>query len=384
MRLILAPLAFAWPSLAACASAPATQPAVRAGSAAARHRCPAVAHPDGETAAWWYRAGAARAAGNGAMAGQRAERDPVPRRRHEPDHGRRRAHPRGPARGPARRGNAAGVRALPAHRAQPHLQHRFPDARFGRHDDRDRDRREDAAGRDRHRPGQRARRLRRQSPATTLLSSSNWPTAAGLATGVVTTTRLTHATPASIFAHGPDRNWEDDSYLPAGEDGRGLSRPRRAVRSTSPFGDGPDVALGGGRAKFTPDTMADPEYASTKRHAPDGRDLVAEWQAQASERTLRLECDATRAAPAMRRACSACSSRTHMQYDRATASRTRRRADARRDDARGDRAPAAQCQGLRAAGRRRPHRPRAPRRQRLPRAGGNHRVVRCGARRGRR
>jgi alkaline phosphatase len=37
---------------------------------------------------------------------------------------------------------------------------------------------------------------------------------AGLSTGVVTTTRLTHATPASVFAHGPDRNWEDDSYLP--------------------------------------------------------------------------------------------------------------------------------------------------------------------------
>ena len=30
---------------------------------------PTVAHPDGETAAWWYRAGAARAAANGAMSG---------------------------------------------------------------------------------------------------------------------------------------------------------------------------------------------------------------------------------------------------------------------------------------------------------------------------
>ena len=30
---------------------------------------PTVAHPDGETAAWWYRSGAARAAANGAMSG---------------------------------------------------------------------------------------------------------------------------------------------------------------------------------------------------------------------------------------------------------------------------------------------------------------------------
>jgi hypothetical protein len=41
---------------------------------------------------------------------------------------------------------------LPEHRAQPHLQHRLPDAGFGGHDDRDRDGREDAPGRDRHRP----------------------------------------------------------------------------------------------------------------------------------------------------------------------------------------------------------------------------------------
>src|SRR3546814_17434748 len=31
---------------------------------------PDVAHPQGETAAWWYRSGAARAAANGAMQGQ--------------------------------------------------------------------------------------------------------------------------------------------------------------------------------------------------------------------------------------------------------------------------------------------------------------------------
>lgn len=30
----------------------------------------------------------------------------------------------------------------------------------------------------------------------------------GLSTGVVTTSRLTHATPASVYAHSADRNWE--------------------------------------------------------------------------------------------------------------------------------------------------------------------------------
>src|SRR5690606_4006357 len=31
---------------------------------------PAITHPQGETAAWWYRSGAARAAANGAMQGR--------------------------------------------------------------------------------------------------------------------------------------------------------------------------------------------------------------------------------------------------------------------------------------------------------------------------
>src|SRR5690606_32520482 len=38
---------------------------------------------------------------------------------------------------------------------------------------------------------------------------------AGLATGIVTTARLTHATPAAVYAHSPDREWENDSDLPA-------------------------------------------------------------------------------------------------------------------------------------------------------------------------
>ncbi|NLB12447.1 MAG: alkaline phosphatase, partial [Gammaproteobacteria bacterium] len=40
---------------------------------------------------------------------------------------------------------------------------------------------------------------------------------AGMATGIVTTTRLTHATPAATFAHAPDRNWESDGQIPAAQ-----------------------------------------------------------------------------------------------------------------------------------------------------------------------
>ncbi|KAJ9583440.1 hypothetical protein L9F63_022215, partial [Diploptera punctata] len=33
------------------------------------------------------------------------------------------------------------------------------------------------------------------------------------ATGLVTNTRVTHATPAALFAHSPSRYWEDDGKV---------------------------------------------------------------------------------------------------------------------------------------------------------------------------
>lgn len=35
----------------------------------------------------------------------------------------------------------------------------------------------------------------------------------GLSTGVVTTARLTHATPATTYAHAASRRWENDALL---------------------------------------------------------------------------------------------------------------------------------------------------------------------------
>ena len=36
---------------------------------------------------------------------------------------------------------------------------------------------------------------------------------AGMSTGLVTTARVTHATPSALYAHCPDRNWESDYDL---------------------------------------------------------------------------------------------------------------------------------------------------------------------------
>lgn len=98
----------------------------------------------------------------------------------------------------------------------------------------------------------------------------------GLATGIVTTARLTHATPAATYAHSPERNWESDAELPADAKAAGFPDIARQLIEF-PYGNGLEVALGGGRRYFLPNTAADPEAAGKKGGRKDGRDLTKEW-----------------------------------------------------------------------------------------------------------
>ncbi|MEQ8265154.1 alkaline phosphatase [Pseudohaliea sp.] len=101
---------------------------------------------------------------------------------------------------------------------------------------------------------------------------------AGKATGVVSTARLTHATPGATYAHTADRDWEDDSELPEGAAGcRDIAsqfvafRELLAARYPGASVDGIEVALGGGRRHFLPEGSSN---GSGRRG--DG-DLVARW-----------------------------------------------------------------------------------------------------------
>lgn len=113
--------------------------------------------------------------------------------------------------------------------------------------------------------------------ATTILELAE---KAGLATGVVTTTSITHATPAACYAHSPDREWEDDSLLPEAAKQAGFPDLARQLVEFS-IGDGLEVALGGGRANFLPKSATDPEYDEQTGRRADGRDLTAEWSKKA-------------------------------------------------------------------------------------------------------
>jgi len=102
--------------------------------------------------------------------------------------------------------------------------------------------------------------------------------AAGLSTGIISTARITHATPAATYAKVAGRDWENNSSLPAEAVELGIKDIAAQLVDWS-AGDGFEVVFGGGRTQFLPDTVADPEYPTRNGLRTDGRNLVADWQA---------------------------------------------------------------------------------------------------------
>lgn len=106
----------------------------------------------------------------------------------------------------------------------------------------------------------------------------------GMWTGVVSTARLTHATPAACYAHTPFRDWESDADLSPKAvevDYPDIARQLldfhvRDIRMNGKTSRGLEIAMGGGRSNFLPATAADPEDQGTtgKRKS---RNLVDEW-----------------------------------------------------------------------------------------------------------
>ncbi|XP_046966050.1 membrane-bound alkaline phosphatase-like [Vanessa cardui] len=100
----------------------------------------------------------------------------------------------------------------------------------------------------------------------------DWAQQAGKSTGIVTTTRVTHATPAAAYAHSADRKWEADVDMPR----HGLrceDIASQLVRGR--VGSSIDVVLGGGRKNFYPTTEKDAQGYFGVRN--DGRNLIREW-----------------------------------------------------------------------------------------------------------
>lgn len=101
---------------------------------------------------------------------------------------------------------------------------------------------------------------------------------AGMSTGVVTTTRATHATPASSYAHSVDRGWESDKDLNSKvkDDGSNCKDIATQLVEYS-HGNGIEVVFAGGRREFMHKNQSDPEYPDKKGDRQDNKDLIKQW-----------------------------------------------------------------------------------------------------------
>lgn len=107
-----------------------------------------------------------------------------------------------------------------------------------------------------------------------------WAQKEGKRTGFVTTTRVTHATPAALYAHTPERDYEADEIVPPGSS---IVDIARQLVERAP-GNKLNVIMGGGRIAMG-DPDADPPVIPYKFEGgmeklygrKDGANLAHDW-----------------------------------------------------------------------------------------------------------
>lgn len=116
------------------------------------------------------------------------------------------------------------------------------------------------------------------NPKNRLSSIARWAQLAGKATGIVTTTRITHASPAGSYANVANRDYECDADV--------LERNQEPAECgdiatqliNGKTGREFNVILGGGRSKFLPNNIRDEDGVRGQRM--DGLNLIDEWRIQ--------------------------------------------------------------------------------------------------------
>ncbi|XP_076293665.1 alkaline phosphatase [Lasioglossum baleicum] len=119
-----------------------------------------------------------------------------------------------------------------------------------------------------------------------LESIISWAQKAGKSTGFVTTTRVTHATPAPLYAHSADRRWECESKMKTESSKKCKDIARQLVEDLP--GKNIQVIMGGGRQMLksgATGTEIDPidQWAGFRE---DGRDLIEDWKKDKAARKL--------------------------------------------------------------------------------------------------
>ena len=99
-------------------------------------------------------------------------------------------------------------------------------------------------------------------------SIMSWAQKAGKSTGIVTTTRITHASPAGTYSHSASRDWEcDDDMLKFPDAADCVDIAKQLIREEP--GRNFNVIFGGGRKKFLP--------KNREGQRADNLNLIDEW-----------------------------------------------------------------------------------------------------------
>ncbi|GFS41922.1 alkaline phosphatase, tissue-nonspecific isozyme [Trichonephila inaurata madagascariensis] len=119
-------------------------------------------------------------------------------------------------------------------------------------------------------------------PGTEVRCIGEWAIAEGKAVGLVTNMRVTHATPAPLYAHAANRWWESDANFKT-EKERALCKDIARQLVEDYPGKNLQVILGGGREALMPNTTFDPEYPEKRGKRGDHRQLIETWKKHKEE-----------------------------------------------------------------------------------------------------
>ncbi|KAJ7324668.1 hypothetical protein JRQ81_017688, partial [Phrynocephalus forsythii] len=98
----------------------------------------------------------------------------------------------------------------------------------------------------------------------------------GKSVGIVTTTRVQHASPGASYAHSVSRDWYADADMPKDAIRQGCKDIAYQLVHNTDI----NVILGGGRMYMTPRRTPDPEYPDDRKHngtRKDGLNLIEKW-----------------------------------------------------------------------------------------------------------
>lgn len=98
----------------------------------------------------------------------------------------------------------------------------------------------------------------------------------GKSAGLVTTTRVTHASPAGVYAHTSNRDFESDYDVVNLGQNPGNCQDIAQQLIDGGVGQRLRVVMGGGTVKFLPNSTTD--VYGNKGQRLDGRNLIEEWQ----------------------------------------------------------------------------------------------------------